>query len=651
MIAGLRKSLRSWATLLLLFIALAAIVVTGFGTGGVGGIGSMTGAGSPSETLATVEGKAIPASDITDLVTRQFAAARARQPDLSMEAFLAQGIFEQTLSQSIASEAVQHFARERGFVVSDRMIDRLIVNIPEFRNFTGQFDQGTYLQVLQQQNLTEARFRADLTRQLNQRQLLAPIALGARVPQNVARQYANLMLERRRGTIALITADAVAAGINPSDAEIADFYRRNARAFTVPERRVIKYALLGFEQVGQAATATDAEIRQVYQANSGRFGARETRSLQHVVLQSEADARSFVQRVRGGTSFADAAAQAGFAPRDISFADQSREQFGETTTAEVAAAAFAAAQGAVAGPVRSELGFHVVRVERITGTPARSLEAARPEIVAFIERRKRVEALGDLITRIEDRLAEDESFDQIVRAERLTVVTTPAIAANGRPVGGGAFQPAAELQPMLEVAFGIDPEELVPIVEQIEPNSRFALLHVQSVEPAAPLPLAQVRDRVRAAVARRQALQRARTIAEGIARQINGGTAPAAAFAAAQPRPQAQEINVRRLEIEPGNGQPPPQPLLVLFSLQQNRARAVEAPDRSGWLIVHHAERTPGDAHSDPRALPAMTQRLAATVSEEIAQQFARSAELRAEISRDEDAIRRVRRTVGGALE
>jgi len=651
MIAGLRKSLRSWATLLLLFLALVAIVVTGFGTGGVGGIGSMTGTGSPTETVATVEGKAIPANEVSDLVTRQFAAARAQQPDLTMEAFLAQGVFEQSLNQLIASAALRDFASERGLAVSEEMIDDRIRNAEIFRNFAGQFDMNLYRQYLLEQQMSDALLRDNLRGESLQRQLVSPVAIGARPPQNVARQYANLMLERRRGTVALIRADAVAAGINPSDAEIAEFYRRNRGAFTVPERRVIKYAVLGFEQVGQAGAATDAEVRQVYQANSGRFGARETRSLQHVVLPSEADARAFVQRVQGGTSFADAAAQAGFAPRDISFADQSREQFGEATTAAVAAAAFAAAQGAVAGPVRSELGFHVVRVERITGTPARSLDSARPEIVAFIEQRKRVDALGELITRIEDRLAEDESFDQIVRAERLTVVTTPAIAANGRPIGGGSFQPAAELQPLLEVAFGIDPEELVPIVEQIEPNRRFALLHVQSVEPAAPAPLAQVRDRVRAALVRSRALARARTIAEGVARQINGGTAAGAAFAAAQPRPQTQDINVRRLEIEPGNGQAPAQPLLVLFSLQQNRARAVEAPDRSGWLIVHHAQRTPGDANSDPRALPAMVQRLSATASEEIAQQFARSVELRSEVSRDEEAIQRVRRTVGGALE
>ena len=398
MIAGFRKSLRSWATLLLLFLALVAIVVTGFGTDGMGGLGSLSGGGSNAgDTLATVEGKAIPASEVSDLVNRQYVAARQQRPTVTMAELLAEGLFEQTLNQLITQSAIEHFAGERGLVVSDRLVDKMIVNIPEFRNFTGQFDAATFRQVLESQNLTEGRFRADVARQLLQRQLLAPIAVGARVPQGISREYANLLLERRRGTIGFVPTEALTAGIDPSDAEIAAFYRANRQGFTLPERRVIRYALIGPEQVAQAGAATDAEIAQVYRANQARFGARETRTLQQVVLPSQSAAQAFVQRVRSGTSFADAASQAGFSAGDITFENQSREQFARATTPQVAAAGFAAAQGSVAGPVRSELGFHVIRVERVSTTPARSLESARAEIAAFIERRKRVDALNDLL--------------------------------------------------------------------------------------------------------------------------------------------------------------------------------------------------------------------------------------------------------------
>src|SRR5215218_5571130 len=92
MIAKFRKSLRSWATVGLLLIALIAIVITGFGTGGFGGLGSLNsggGASDGSDTLATVDGRKVTASQVSDMVNRAFVRARQQQPTLDMAGFLA----------------------------------------------------------------------------------------------------------------------------------------------------------------------------------------------------------------------------------------------------------------------------------------------------------------------------------------------------------------------------------------------------------------------------------------------------------------------------------------------------------------------------------------------------------------------------------
>ncbi len=648
MLAGLRKSLKSWAAGLVLLIALVAIVVTGFGTGGTGGLGSLAGGGSASESLATVEGRAVTASEANDAVNRQFAAARREQPTLDMGTFLGAGAFEQITDQLIVARAIQAFAEAQGFVVSDEMIDRQIVGIPQFRNFTGRFDQATFRQALAGENLTEAAFREDIARSLTVRQLLGPIATGGRVPQGVARAYADLLLERRRGTIGVVPAELMAAGIAPSDAEVAQYYRANRAAFTVPERRVIRYALLGAEQVAQAGAATDAEIAAVYRSNQIRYGPRETRTLQHLVLQDERQAQTAVQQLRGGASFADVTSRLGFAAADLTYADQNQAGFARQATQPVARAAFAAAQGSVAGPIRSAGAFHVVRVERVNTVQGRPLEAVRGEIASFIERRKRTEALQDLITRIEDHLADGANFDQVARAERLAVITTPPITAAGQPIGGQPWQAPPELQRLLASAFEIDAEELDPVVEQLEPNTRFALLGIERVEPAAPPPLAQIRDRVRAAFVQRRALERARAIADALVRRINGGMPAARAFAEAQPRlPAPETTEMRRLDISRAGQQVPP-PLMALFSLPPGRARIVPAPNGAGWFVVFHERRTAGDAASAPELVETTRNEFAGSAGEEIAQQFARAIELQSEISRNEEAIRRARQQIGG---
>ena len=651
MISGFRKSLRSWATVALLLIALIAIVVTGFGTGGFGGLGSLAGGGQSGggDTLATVGGETLSATEVNDLVNRQFSRARQQQPTLDMASFLAQGAFEQTLSSIITARALQAFGAAQGLTVSQTMIDREIVNIPAFRNLTGQFDQGIMRQQLQSQNLSEARFREDVAQSLMQRQLLGPVALGTRVPEGVARAYANLLLERRRGLIGVVPVQTLAQAINPTDAEVAQFYQRNRVAFTVPERRVVKYALIGMEQVAQTAQASDAEIQAVYRNSPQSYGPRETRTLQAIVLPTQQAAQAFAARVRGGANFVEAAAQAGFAAGDVTFANQTRAQFERVATPEVAAAAFAAAQGALAGPIRSELGYHVVRVEQITATPARPLEAVRAEIAAAIGARKRVEALGTLVNRVEQRLSDGASFEEAARAEHLTIVTTPPITAEAQPGGDNPWVLPPELRPMLRAAFELDAENPEPVVEQITANERFVLLGVDRVIPAAPPPLAQIVPEVRGALIRQRAVAQARALADGIVRRINAGTAPAQAFAQAQPRlPAPQSVEMRRLDISRSDQRVPP-PLITLFSIPQGRARVIPAEGNAGWFIVFHQQRTPGDAASTPQLIQQTRTQFSQGASEELAQQFARAVELASEVTRDEAAIARARRELSGA--
>jgi peptidyl-prolyl cis-trans isomerase D len=640
------RKIRSMAALAVLGLALIAMVVTGFGTDGMGGLGGVAG-GSAGTTLAEIEDRDVTENELSQQVNRIYARAQQQQPTLTLEAFLAQGAFDGILRELIIGEALMAFGDDQGVVVSPRMIDRVIVNIPAFRNFTGQFDEATFRRVIAQQNMSEADARADIARSLMVRQLVDPIGGAGVVPDGVVREYANLQLERRRGSIGVVSAELMAQNLQVTDAEVQAFYRANGARFAIPERRVVQYAVLGAEQIGEAGRATDQEIAAYYRQNQAAYGPSETRDLQQVVLQDQAAAQAFVQRVRGGASFADAASQAGFAAGDITFTGQTRPAFAGETTPEVAAAAFGAAEGGLVGPIRSELGFHVARVERINRTPARPLEAVRGEIARRIEQRKRGEAVNALIEQVEDQLADGASFAEVVRANRLAVVATPPVTQSGQVLDQPQWQAPAELQPLLTSAFEMDAEDLEPVVETLG-QERFALLNVERVIPSAPPPLAQIQDQVRRALLLQRGQQRARAVAQQIVDRINGGMAPAQAFAQAQPRPPAPEaINLRRVDMMQAGEQAPP-PLVALFTLPQGRARLLEAPNGAGWFVVHHAERTPGNAADDPRAVPSVRALLMRESGEELAQQFYSAVERAVGVERNEDAIRQARQRLGG---
>lgn len=642
MLSIFRKGFVAKIMLVILVIGLIAIVITGFGTGGsgVGGLGGIS-----ATTVASVEGEEITSARLTDEAQRQLTRLRREQPELDMAAFLQQGALEEVLEQLVDLTAASVFGREQGLGVSRQMIDRDIASIQDFHDLTGRFDDSTFRRILAQENMTEQQVRDDFASRLLQRQLLGPVARAAHVPDAIANQYASLLLESRSGIVGAVPSAAMGAGAEPSEAELAAFYRTSRARYTIPERRVIRYAVFGPENVAAQSQATDAEIQAAYRSNPA-YAARETRRLSQVVLP-EAEARALAQKVAGGTSFAAAAAQAGRSAADIALGANSREEFAGKSSPEVAAAAFGAAEGATVGPVRGPFGWHVVKVEDIATSAARPLDSVRAELAAQIQKSKAANALNDLAGRIENSISDGSTFDEIAAAQKLAVTETAPVTATGAAPGTPGWQAPPELQPLLEGAFAIEPGE-DPAVETIQENQRYALVAVARAIPAAVPPLASIRDRVKADLIVRRASERARAVASAIVARINAGTPPAQAFAQARVNlPPVEALTATRREIARADAQVPP-PLAMMFSLPRGKARLLPAPDGRGWFVVYLDRIVPGDASKEPGLIQAVRTQFGAIIGEEYARQFTAAIRDDLDIQRNDEALGKLKAELAG---
>jgi peptidyl-prolyl cis-trans isomerase D len=642
MLSIFRRGFMAKIMLVVLVIGLFAIVITGFGTGGsgMGGLGGMSGT-----TIASVGGEKLTSAQLTDDAQRLLGRLRQQQPELDMAALLRQGALEELLDELIDLTATAVFGRQQGLGASKQMIDREIASIPAFHDLTGRFDDATFRAALAQQNLSEQKLREEIEARILQRQLLGPVARSAHVPNAIANQYASLLLESRTGIVGAVPSAAMGAGAEPSEAELAAFYRTSRARYTVPERRVIRYAVFGPETVAAQSQATEAEIQAAYRSNPA-YAARETRRLSQVVLP-EAQARALAQKVAAGTPFAAAAAQAGRSAADIALGANSREEYAAKSSPAVAAAVFGAAKGATVGPVRGPFGWHVVKVEDVVVSTAKPLESVRAELAAQIQQRKSGNALNDLAGRIENAISDGSTFDEIAAANKLAVKETAPVTAAGAAPDTPGWQAPPELQPMLEGAFAVEPGE-DPAVETIQENQRYALVAVTRVVPAAVPPLASIRDRVKADLIVRRASERARAIASAIVARINAGTPPSQAFAQAQVKlPPVQTITATRREITRADAQVPP-PMAMMFSLPRGKARLLPAPDGRGWFVVYLDRIVPGDASKEPGLIQGVRRQFEGIIGEEYARQFTSAVRDDLKIERNDEAVRKLKAELAG---
>lgn len=618
------------------------VIALAFALGDMTGL--QTGAASGA-TVAKVGGESVSETELTRRVQDELRGAQQRNPGVDMAQLVAAGGVEGVLDRMLNGLSLQAFGEDQGMVVSRALIGSELRNIPALQGPTGKFDQAIYEQVLARNRLTDAQVQSDIARETMVQFLVRPQVGASQVPKSLALPYASLLLERRAGQVALIPAASMPSGAAPTDAELQDWYKRNVARYSLPERRIARYATVTPEMVKARATPTDAEIAAAYNGDKARWAARETRTVSLVTVLDQNAANALAGKVRGGTSVADAARAAGLEARKLEAQD--KQALTGATSAAVADAVFKAQDGGVIGPVRGSIGFIVGKIEATAQIAGRSLAEARPTLVEELTKKKTADALTAIRDGLENAIADNANFSELVADQKLTAATTPALTATGLNPEAPTAQPDPALLPILSAAFqseeGDDPQ-----VVQTAADGSFALVALDRIVRAAPRPIAQVREQVAKDFTADRTRRAARATASKVLAAINGGAAlPKALTDAGVKGAKLDRLVAARSQI---NADPRgPNPVLALmFSMKGGTAKMLEAPDRDGWLIIKLDQISPGDAAKMPQVVTATRQDLGRAIGPEYAQQFTEAVKKAMKATRNQDAVARVKASLAG---
>ena len=615
---------------------IAAAFILGDVTSGQFGGASLSGGG----TAAKAKGYKLTVAELQDRVQRVFENARRSSPELQIGEFFAQGGGAQVFDQLVQSLTLRAFADDQGMHISKRLIDAQIAQVPAFQDAAGNFSNDSFRALLARERLSEQALRDDIRREILQRQLLAPIGLGARPSENLVLPYASLLLEARQGNVAAIPAVAFLDNKDPTDAQLTDFYKTNSARFTIPEQRRIRYAVVDATRFAQAAAPSDADISAYYNQNKAAYAASQTRSVEQLVLPTEAGAKAIAAQVKGGKSLPQAAQAAGLSVSALE--GQSRAQLTSATSKAVADAVFAAQQGELVGPVRGPLGFLLLRVTAVQDKPARPLSAVREEIVKTLRAQKEKQLLNDFTAKLEDQIADGGTFEEVAKDNGLTLETTPPLLATGKQVKDMAYVAPADIQSLVAPAFAMsadDDAQLVPIT----PDQRYALIAPGQIIAAAPPPLAEVKPLVQAQYKLNAGNQKAKALAEQIQAKVAKGTKLADAIAQAGVRlPEPQTLGGRRADIMRAEQRPPAE-VSILFSMAEDSVKTLPISEGRGYFVVQLTKIERGDAKGNPQLLAQVRDQMGDVIGQEYGEQFERAVEKELGVTRNAKAVEQVR--------
>jgi peptidyl-prolyl cis-trans isomerase D len=642
MLASFRRLSKSTVGTVIMALFLIAIVAS-FALADIQGILSGGTFGGSGDSLVKVGSEKVTDRDMTRAMDRRLSQAREQNPEATYASIA--GDFDQLLSALVDAETLEAFANKFGFTLSKRLVDAQIANIPAAKGLNGQFSEQSYASFLSQQRITDEEVRMIISNGLLQQLMIAPAVVNARASVGMATPYASLLLEAREGEVAFIPLEAFRAGLNPTPAAIQAFYAANQRRYMVPEQRVLRIAKIGAEQVA-GVQPSDKEIADYYNANRAQYAPKDTRTISQAVAADQATANAIVQRLRSGQSFAAAAAPAGFSAQDIALGAQTREQFTSVAGARVAGAAFAANEGAIVGPIQSENGWHVVKIDRIQREGGKTVAEARAEISAKLATDKRKVALENIVNTVQDAIDGGASFTEAAAAAKLPIVETPPVTADGRSPANPSYTLPPELAPTLKAGFELA-ENDEPLIETLPNEAGYALVAPARIIAAAPAPLETIRDRVTQDWIADQTSQRARQLAQTIAGKA--GRVPLAEAARGTSVPvRVEPVNARRIQLSQFQGKVP-SPLTTLFSLGQGKVRTVAGDQGEGIYVVKVNKIIPGNALTQPTLITQTQQQMQNSLSQEYGLQFMNAMRQTVGVKRNEKAIADTRTRITGS--
>ena len=488
-----------------------------------------------NDVVASVEGRDITVGRFRQAYQRQMQAYRAQFGGNVDERMLKQlGIDQRIVQQMIEEETGLAEASRLGISATDEEVRTRIATMPGLQE-NGQFiGEQRYRQLLQMQNppMTAHDFEEQIRRGVTLEKLRAALTNWITLGDKEIEDEFKRRNEKVKLAVVSFPADKFREGLEATDAELTAYYDAHKNELKIPEKRKVKYALVDMQAIRNRTQISPQDIQRAYDDNLQQYSTPEQVRASHILLKTEGkddaavkkQADDLLAKIKAGADFPDLATR-------FSEDDASKTKGGDLDffpkgqmVPEFDKAAFSMKPGEISDVVKTQFGYHIIKVTDKKAASTKPLE----EVRAQIEDQSKWERAQAEAQRIADdvatKLKKPADFDTVAKGRGLTVADS-ALFSKDEPISGLGVAPA-----VAERAFELKDGE---VSEPIRTPQGFAFITVTGKQDSYVPKLDEVKAKVRDEVLKKKAVDVARQKAATIGAQMKTGDFNAAAKAAA----------------------------------------------------------------------------------------------------------------------
>ncbi|SMX42553.1 peptidyl-prolyl cis-trans isomerase [Actibacterium lipolyticum] len=577
-----------WIILLLLIVGLGGFGVSNFG-------GSV-------QSIGTVGDQEISVNDYARQLQQDLRAAEAqtgeRMTIAQAESF---GIVANARSRVITTAALDNEVARMGVSVGDTEVQQQVLGYDAFKGLDGRFDREAYRFTLQQNGLTEPEFETQIRTETARTLLQGAVLAGISAPENYSDVVYTYLGGRRSYSMIELSSATLESHIGaPDDATLQAYYEANAPAFTTPEAKSLTYVSLTPETILGTIDVDAEKVRALYDERLSEYQSPERRLVERLVYPTQEEAAAAKARLDAGEApFEALVLERGLELSDVDMGDASRQDLGAA-----ADAVFALEAPGIVGPVDTNLGPALFRMNAILAAQETPFEDVREELESELAQDRARRIVQDSISDIDDRLAAGATLEELANETDMVLGT---IDFSATETSGIAAYPAFR-----DAALAVQEGDFPEVIEL--DDGGIAALRLEEIKAPELRPLDDVREEAIIGWQTQETASQLTAQAEALKARLDAGTTM-----------QGLEMTVEQAEAVTRGGVTPLTLSDAVFGLEIGESTIVDAGKTV--FLVQLDDILPPDAEDTATAQlkTALDAQAAQAISQDIFAMFAQA--------------------------
>ena len=513
-----------------------------------------------------------------------------------------QGVLQELINQRLL---LLH-ANKAQMGISNATLSGFIASLPALQ-VDGKFSRERYEALVAAQNMSVEQFEAMLRRDRLTQQATLPIANGTVAGNLSADRWLAAQLEERDIAEVVLRAEQFMGDSKPDGAAIKRYYDENRKRFEQPEQVRVEYLVLSQAKLIDATKVSEADIKAAYEANAARYVKPEQRRASHILIRADKSAPA--AEVKAAEEKANQVlAQLKATPADFAKLAKQHSQdpgsaanggdlgfFGRGMMVKpFEEATYALQENQISEIVRSDFGFHIIKLTGIRPEQAQKLDEVRGEIQAELKRQAGAKLYVESAEGFSN-LVYEQSDSLKPAAEKYGL----SVQASDWLVKDGQLTAPFTNPKLMQAVFSDDAVKHKRNTEAIEvaPNT-LASARVVEHQPAEVIPLEKVSGVIEKVLAREAALEKAAAAGQAEVEKLNRGEKSALAWSAVR---AVSRLHAPNLSKDAG---------LAIFSAAPKQLPAYVGTKTAAGYAVYRIDKvkpydpaTPGEAAPRAQAL------------------------------------------------